>query len=233
MSQDKLEDARATFGRELAVARNTGESRQAYFWIAATYVREGDFDQAIAAIEKGQALSQAEGDPTTAAGDDLQIASILREAGRYDQSLARLNRAVETLNAATNVPAAFKATMARSVVFDQGRVAAARGDLDTANARLAAYTDQIAARNAPFEARQQHELAGMIALAAKDYATALTELAQANQRDPRVLFMMAQAHQGAGHADLAKQAAAQVADFNSLAFNLAYVQDKAESMAGR
>ena len=72
-----------------------------------------------------------------------------------------------------------------------------RGDLDTAKARLASYTEQVAMHNVPGEIRSQHELAGMIALAEDDYATALTELGLANQRDPRVLFMMAQAHKGA------------------------------------
>jgi tetratricopeptide (TPR) repeat protein len=233
MFQGRYDEARASFAKELEIARNTGERRQAHQWMAASFVHEGDADKAIEHIEMGRALAVADSDAATAAGDDVLIGSILREAGRFDQSLARYAKAVETMNAATGVPAEFKSGVVRNALFHQGRVAVARGDMATAKARLASYTEQVAASGIPFEVRQQHELAGMVALADKDYATAHTELALADQRDPRVLMLTALAYQGAGDADQAMEAAVAVADYNSLHFNYGFVKKKAEDMAGR
>ena len=224
-----MDEARATFARELEAARNNGERRQAHNWIAATHVYEGNTDAAVAEIEKARELSRTDGDLANVSASETQIGSILREAGRYDESLEHFAAGVAAMNEATDVPEEFKTTTELNMLFQEGRVAAARGDLETANARLDAFGAQVSARNVPNEMRQQHELAGMIALASEDYATALTELQQANQRDPRVLFMIARAHQGAGDADAASAAAATVADFNSLAFNLAYVRADAQA----
>jgi len=75
--------------------------------------------------------------------------------------------------------------------------------------------------------RQQHELAGLIGLAEKHYAAAMEELGQANQRDPRVLLLMARATQGAGNTERATALANKAAHFNELSFNFAYVKGKA------
>lgn len=233
MFQGRFDEARASFAQELGIARNTGERRQAQQWMAASYVHEGEFDKAIAAIEVGRAMAVADGDAATASGDDVLIGSILREAGRYDLSLARYAQSVETMKSAMSVPAEFQQGAARNLLFHQGRVAVARGDIDTAKARLASYAGQVAAADVPFEVRQQHELAGMIALADKQYATALSELAMASQRDPRILLLTALAHRGAGDADAARTASIAAADYNGLHFNYGFVKKKAEQMTGR
>jgi hypothetical protein len=53
------------------------------------------------------------------------------------------------------------------------------------------------------------------------------ELGQANQRDPRVLLLMARASQGAGNNERAAVLANKAAHFNELSFNFAYVKSKA------
>jgi hypothetical protein len=103
--------------------------------------------------------------------------------------------------------------------------------LGSARPRAVAYTEQVAAKKLPFEVRRQHELAGLIALADKQYAAAAGELAQANQRDPRVLYHAALALQGAGDAKAARAMAARAADFNGLSFIYGYVLTKAKSLA--
>ena len=58
----------------------------------------------------------------------------------------------------------------------------------------------------------------------------MAELAQANQQDPRVLYLLAVAHQAAGDPVKAKQAGVQAADFNGLSPNYGYVRGKAKAM---
>ena len=82
----------------------------------------------------------------------------------------------------------------------------------------------------PFELRQLHELNGSIALAGKRATAAVQELKQANQQDPRILYLTAVALREAGDAKNAAAIAAKAAKFNGLSFNDAFVRDKASKI---
>jgi lipopolysaccharide biosynthesis regulator YciM len=77
--------------------------------------------------------------------------------------------------------------------------------------------------------KQAHELAGRIALEEKNYDTAITELGQANQQNPDVLYLTAVAYKAKGDAANAKAFFTKAAKFNSLPqLNYAFVRAKAE-----
>ena len=80
--------------------------------------------------------------------------------------------------------------------------------------------------------RQLHELRGSIALADKRGAEAVQELTQANQQDPRVLYLTALAFRESGDARQAAAFAKKAARFNGLAFNYAFVRTKAATLVG-
>jgi tetratricopeptide (TPR) repeat protein len=231
MFAGRSEAARATFAKIAAVARNTGEQRLAHFWIAAAYVHDGATDKALAEIEASAALSGSEHDAATQSGDMTQMGDILREAGRTDEALAKYTRAVE-LSDAADLPAEAKAATRRNHLFEQGRVAAARHDVAGAKAMAAEYAAAVTPRQVPFEIRQMHELEGLIALEAKDYEGAAEHFAQANQQDPRVVYLTAVALKGSGNAVKASAMAARAASFNGLSFSYAYERRAAIKMAG-
>jgi Flp pilus assembly protein TadD len=80
----------------------------------------------------------------------------------------------------------------------------------------------------PFEVRQQHEIAGLVALQEGDHARAAAELGLANQQDPRVLYHLGLAYKGLGETAKAKEALSAAANFNGLSFNYAFVRAKAQ-----
>jgi tetratricopeptide (TPR) repeat protein len=220
-----LEKARAAFAKINDVARNTGERRTSHLWIAASYVSEGKTDKAIEEIKAGSALAQADNDPAGVSADRTQIGDILREAGRFDEALAHYKEAVSLVEKA-QVPEEVKAATKRNLLFEEGRVAVLKNDLPTAKARSAEFARQVALKNRPFEVRQQHELAGMIALAEKRNDAAAAEFKQANQQDPRVLLMTSRALTAAGKSDQAATFATKAEKFNGLSFNYAYIHNK-------
>ncbi len=61
----------------------------------------------------------------------------------------------------------------------------------------------------------------------------MVELEQANQQDPRVLYLLAVALQGKGDGARARAMGAKAADFNGLALNYAYVRTKAKGMLAK
>jgi tetratricopeptide (TPR) repeat protein len=221
--------ARATFAKLAGVARNTGERRQALFWTAASYVHEGAPDKAIAELRKGSALSEKDSDLASISGDLVQIGDILRESARLDDAAATYAEAVKKIEQA-QVPEAIKEATRRNHVFEESRLAVARGDLATAKAKSAEYARQVAVKNVPFEVRQQHELAGLIAMAEKKPAAAVEELKRANQQDPRVLYLTALALQAAGDSQQARTLGTKAAQFNGLSFNYAFVRSKAQRL---
>jgi tetratricopeptide (TPR) repeat protein len=231
LARGQTDEARASFAKLAGVARNTGERRLARFWTAAAYVHDGATDKAIAELTAGYALAEAEHDAGTMSGDLVQMGDVFREAGRLDEALSRYTEAVTVIEA-SQVPDAVKAVTRRNHVFEEGRVAVARKDLATAKAKAAEYEELVTPRNAPFEIRQHHELRGLIALAEKQFASALAEFGLANQRDPRVLHLAAVAAEGAGDAARAASFAARAAKFNEISFNFAYVKNEARRAPG-
>jgi tetratricopeptide (TPR) repeat protein len=226
------DQARTAFARIAEHARNTGERRQAHLWTAASYVHEGNTDKAIAEMKAGTELAQAENDMAGVAGDFTQVGDIQREAGRYDDALASYKQSVAVIEKA-NVPEEAKAAARRNLFFEQGRVAIMKNDLPTASKNSAEYTKQVAVKKVPFEVRQQHELAGMIAEAEKHHAAAAAEFQQANQQDPRVLYMTSQALSASGNSAEAEKFAAKATKFNQLSFNYAYVRNKPDKSASQ
>jgi tetratricopeptide (TPR) repeat protein len=231
MFLDKPAEARATLAQLVKAARNTGERRQAHFWTAASFVHQAAYDKAVAEIRQGSTLAEADKDLASVSGDLVQIGDILREAGRLDEAAKSYAEAITTIDRA-QVPAEVKQAAHRNQLFEEARLAAARSDLATAKARAADYAKAVAVKQIPFEGRQQHELAGLIALADKQYAQAVAELKQANQQDPKVLYLLATALQGAGDASQARVVAAKSASFNALSFNYAFVRTKARRLSG-
>jgi tetratricopeptide (TPR) repeat protein len=222
-------EARKSYARLLALARNDGERRLAHFWTAMSWVHEGKTDAALAEVREMAAIDEAGKDLVSLAGAYALMGNVLLEAGRVDEAEARFRERDETI-ARADVAAQVKEGARRQALFDEARVALARNDLATARARAAAYEKAVEVRKIPFELRQDHELEGRIALAQQDYAAAAQALRQANQQDPRVLYLAAVAYKGEGNLQAAKQAGVLAADFNGLSATYGYVREKAKAM---
>jgi tetratricopeptide (TPR) repeat protein len=226
LAAGRPEQARAAFARIATVARNTGERRLAHFWTAAAYVHEGATAKALDELRASYALAEAEKDAATMAGDLTLMGDVLREASRFDDAGAKYAEAVRVIDSAS-VPEGVKAATRRNATFEASRLAAERGDVTTAKVKAAEYERQISTRHAPAERRQHRELLGLIALAEKRGAAAVQEFAQANQQDPRILYLTAIAYREAGDTRKASAFAEKAAKFNALAFNYGYVRTKA------
>jgi len=146
-----------------------------------------------------------------------------------DEALARYNDQIATMDAA-DVPAEVKEATHRQHLFDEARVALAKKDIAGAKAKAQAYAAAVSAKRVPFEMWQQHELAGRIALEEKSHAVAAAELEQANQQDPRVMYLLAMALQGKGDTQKAQVVATRAADFNALSPTYGFVRGKAKTL---
>ena len=121
--------------------------------------------------------------------------------------------------------------MRRNHVYFKTRVAIAQDDLDVAKREATKYGELIAS-GVPFETRRHRELLGTIAMASDGFTQALKHLEQANQRNPRILFLLAQAHALNDDEAVARATCGRAANFNGLSFDYAFVRSTAREVVG-
>jgi len=228
----RTKEARNTFARLAYIARNDGERRQALTWAAASYIHDGDIEGALAEIDKRRAIALDAGDWLSVATDHNLRGFVLLDAGRLDEALASYDRAVEVIDKAYATDEV-RETFRRNNLYNRARVAIARGGLDDAAALADRYRAEVEQHRIAGEERAVHDLLGRIALARGDSTAAVEQLQQANQQNPQILYLLAQAYQAAGDLDQARIYAARAAHFNGLSFFYAFVRRDALALLDR
>jgi tetratricopeptide (TPR) repeat protein len=230
--QGKGDDARKALKEGMAKARTDGEKRALLFWTSETYTHEGKWAEAQKAVEEEKKIADAAGDYVSASQDVTLMGNIALAAGKPADAAARFDESLKLL-AKAKVADEVKANAQRNNLFNQGRVALKKGDLEGARALSAKYSTAVAVKKIPFEEWQAHELAGMVALHSKDYDAALKELAQASNQNPRVIYLTGLAYQGKGDSTKAAESFKAAADWNQLNGVLAFVRSDARRQLGR
>jgi tetratricopeptide (TPR) repeat protein len=189
----------------------------------------GRWDQALAEVEKQYALGQNTNDVPAMAGDLQLKGNILLEMGRFDDAKKAFDDAVKIISADANLSQQVKDNAARFHHYNLARVAVGKKDLATAKTETETFRRGAEAAKNQNQIKQAHELAGMIALAEKNYDVAIAEFAQSNQQNPNNMYLLGQAYEGKGDAAKAKESFTKAAKFNSLPqLNYAFVRTKAE-----
>jgi len=218
--------ARETFATMGEAARTDGERRTALTWIAASYVYEGETDMAIAALEDRYAIAEEDQDAAAMSGDHVFMGTVLLEADMTEPAMEHYDRSITIINEA-DVPPEVKTNAARNQHYFQARVSLADGNIGEAKLHTEAYALLVKESEIPFEMRRVHELLGTIAMAEEDWDAAVTHLEQANQQNPRILYLTAVAYYGSGDEAAGRAMMEKAAYFNGLNFNYAYVRGKA------
>jgi tetratricopeptide (TPR) repeat protein len=224
----KPADAQAELDKMTQKARTDGERRTALFGRAVVAVDDGKLDQAVAEAEKEYAIAQKNNDAANMSGDLQLKANILLEAGKYDAAKQAFEQALKTTTD-SGLSQQVKDNAARFSHYNFARVAIAKKDLATAKTEMETFRKGAEAAKNTNQLKQAHELAARIALEEKNYDNAITEFGRANQQNPDVLYLLAQAYKAKGDAANAKTFFTKAAKFNSLPqLNYAIVRNKAE-----
>jgi tetratricopeptide (TPR) repeat protein len=188
----------------------------------------GKLDQALVDVEQQYALGQKTNDMPAMAGDLQLKGNILLEMGKLDDARKAYEQALKTTTD-SNLSQKNKDNAALFHHYNLARVAIAKKDLATAKTETETFRKGAEAAKNANQLKPAHELAGRIALEEKNYEPAIAELAQANQQNPDVLYLLGDAYKGKGDAANAKSSFTKAAKFNSLPqLNYAFVRTKAE-----
>jgi tetratricopeptide (TPR) repeat protein len=226
--QGKVSEAQAELQKMTQKARTDGERRTALFGQMIVALDSGKFDQALAEVDKQYALGEKNNDVAAMTGDLQLKGNILLDTGKIDDARKAYDQALK-MTTESSLSQQIKDNAARFNHYNLARVAVAKKDLATAKTETETFRKGAEAAKNANQLKQAHELAGRIALEEKNYDTAISELAQANQQNPDVLYLLGQAYQGKGDAAKAKDSFTKAAKFNSLPnLNYALVRAKAE-----
>jgi tetratricopeptide (TPR) repeat protein len=226
--QGKASEAQAELEKITTKARTDGERRTALFGQMVVAADTGKLDQALADVEKQYALGQKSNDMPAMAGDLQLKGNILLEMGKSDEARKAYEQGLK-ITTDSNLSQQNKDNAALFHHYNLARVAIAKKDLATAKTETETFRKGAEAAQNANQVKQAHELAGRIALEEKNYDAAIAELAQANQQNPDVLYMLGLSYQGKGDTAKAKDSFTKAAKFNSLPqLNYAFVRSKAE-----
>jgi tetratricopeptide (TPR) repeat protein len=231
MYQGKHEDAAAELQKMAAQARNDGELRTAYFGLAVVAVDNGKLEKAVQHMDQEYAIAEKKNDAAAMAADLQAKGNIIAEMQRYDAAQQQFDRSLQLVEG-SNLSQAIKNNARLLHHFNLAALAIAKKDYAAAKSHAEEYRTGADASKNPGQLKLAHELAGRIALAEKDYDTAITELEQANEQDPRNLYRLSQVYQAKGDTVRARDYCKKAAEFYSLPqMNYAVIRAKAQKAA--
>src|SRR6266496_3747017 len=212
-------------------ARTDGERRTALFALTVVHVDGGKLAKALEDVDKQYVLGEKTKDVPAMAFDNQLKGNILLEMGKPDQAKGEFERGLK-LTEGSNLSGEIKDNARLVHHYNLARVALWKKDLAGAKSHADEFRKGASISKNPAQAKQAHELDGIVALAGKDNDKAVAELQQANQQNPQNLYRLCQAYKGKGDAEKAKNSCAKAANFNSLPqFNYAIVRTKAKTGA--
>lgn len=229
--QGKAGDADTELQTMAEKARNDNEVRTAFFGMAVVASDGGKFEEAQQAMDKEYAVAEKTKDVLSMAADLQAKGNIAQAAQKYDDAKRYFDRSYQIVQG-SSLSQEIKDNSALVHHYNLGAIAAGKKDFATAKNEQEEYRKGAEASNNPVLVKQAHELDGIVALAQKDYDSAIAELQQANQLNPQNLYRLGLAYEGKGDSAKAHEYFAQAAGFNSLPqLNYAFVRMKAQKLS--
>ena len=233
--QGKRDPALAELATLAAKARTDGERTTGLFAQTIVYADGGQMAKALASVDSQFALAEKTNDVGAMAFACGLKGNILMEMGKPDQAQAEFARGLKLIQGSSSPPEIKDNARARSPL-QRSRASRWREDLAAAKSQSDEFRDKgpQARRRIPLWRQTPTSSTASSLLQQKDFAKAVTELAQANSQNPQNLYRMCQAYQGMGDAEKSKDFCGRAANFNSLpAINYAFVRSKAKAGAGK
>jgi Flp pilus assembly protein TadD len=198
--EGKYAEARPHLQRAIDLADSPEESARALRSMAMSYAFEGKCAEATPYEQKLYEQYLAQPDYYQAGEIADELARVCLESGDLDAAESWYRKGYEAGVKEPDLSAARRDLWAFRWENAQARIAARRGDHAAADRHVAAARAALDTGTNPQQAPFLPYLTGYVAFYAGRYEQALTDLAKANQNDPFILSLMAQALEKTGRA---------------------------------
>jgi tetratricopeptide (TPR) repeat protein len=230
MYKGNYDEARKELQQLFDSARNDGEKRTALFNMAVCYADEGKPEMALKELEQEYAIAEKLNDFGNMSGDLFAMGAILYENGKYKEALDMFDKSVDAFDKSSSSQA-LKDNVKLGNLYNEGLVAMKMNDFKTASEKADQFMTGVKAINNSNQIKTAHELMGLIALEQKKPDDCLTQLKEASQQDPYVIFFSAKAYNLKGDKQKAKELCEKAMNFNLLPnLNTTYARLYAKNM---
>lgn len=203
--EGKYDEARKHLSRAIELAPEDAK-RTALNAMAVSYAFEGDAAQAAKFYEQVFDNDSQTGHPAAAAGTANALGRVYLETGDIVNATRWYETGYEMANRQPKEPSSQLDLWEFRWVHAQGRIAARAGRADEARRHVEAARKMVSTRpSLEGEGPTLAYLAGYVALHLGDAKTAAAELAKADQDDPFILMLQAQAYEKLNQPDKARE----------------------------
>lgn len=225
-------EAREHLTKAIDVA-STDQKNRALRTLAVSYAFESNSKDAEKYEKPVFDALVAKSDFEGAAGVANELARIMLESGDINGAAQWYKNGYDTAMRKADMKEADKNLWAFRWAHAQARMAARRGNHDEAQKQVAIAKAALDKANNPDQAVFFPYLTGYVAFYGGDFKAAITELSKANQEDPFILVLLAQAYEKTADAVRAKEYYQKVLSINSHAPTTAYARPLArKKLAG-
>jgi tetratricopeptide (TPR) repeat protein len=215
------------------IAQNDNQRINANFWIAVSYLAEGDLDMTLGEIDNLYQIAEESGDISAMIGYLYTMTVLLFENNLLTEAEQKLAQSRKIWESA-ELPTIVKDNLDRTYWFQKSRLALKKDEISEARKYSEMYREKAAQTENPMRMRYYHTLRGMIAYTEKEYDKAISEFQESNLDDPFNRYQLAQACIAKNDKKMAIDELDYVVNFNDL-LGLSYtmVRGRAEKQLGR
>jgi tetratricopeptide (TPR) repeat protein len=229
--QGNYKEARKHFAKAIELAPD-GSKNQALSAMAVSYAFERDAGGASRFYRQVFDRQESTQDLGGAAETANALGRIYLESGDFDNAMKWYQTGYETSRRQPKLTDDQIDLWNMRWAHAQARIAARKGNSEEARKQTAAVKSILDKGTNGDQQIQYPYLAGYVALYSKDYQTAIEELQKADQRDPFILMLLAQAHEKVGDAAKAREYYSQVLASNAHSTNNAFARPLARKKSG-
>jgi tetratricopeptide (TPR) repeat protein len=217
-------EAREHFAKAIELAPDDGSRDQALRMMGVSWTFVGDAKQATPFFKRVFDRRLSAGDFPGAAEEANEIGRVLLELGDVTGARQWYQTGFEAAGRKPKQSAAERDLVAMRWAHAQARIAIRRGDRAEAQKQTAAVKSLLDKGTNPDQRIQYPYLTGYIAFYAKDYKRAVADLQQADQEDPFILLLTAEAYERLGDASHAREYYGKVLSSSSHAITNAFAR---------
>jgi len=221
--QGNYREARRHFARAIELAPDGGKN-QALSAMAVSYAFERDASGASRFYRQVFDRQESSQDLGGAAETANALGRIYLESGDFDNASKWYQTGYETSRREPKLTADQLDLWNMRWAHAQARIAARKGNAAEARKQIAAVKALLDKGTSEDQQIQYPYLAGYVALYLKDYPTAIGELQKADQRDPFILVLLAQAYEKTGDTAKSREYYTQVLASNAHSLNNAFAR---------
>lgn len=225
--KDEHVQARNILQKLLISAKNDNQKRIAYNGIIISYIDEGNLAAALKTTNEMRQLAIDASDTITIANEYIPLGILYLEMGKLSEAEDLFNRTIQ-LTQNSNFSKQVKINAIQNISVDLAIVDIKRGKYEVARKKAENFFVYASDQDNPNLLRLAYQLYGMIALAEKEYETAIEYLRKSDQNNPYNIYRIALAYESLGDTERANSFFSKAAHANLVSNrNYSYIREKA------